>query len=665
MTRPVHENSVDGSPSVVVQAADIHGDVTIYQLPERASAEDKYELGLRYLDGGMPAQARYYLHEAVLAGKVSSDCYFHWFLAQLSGRTLRQLPDEDFVLLRSAPQLFPAHPDDEWMTGVRLIWRLLESLEAPDTESADTEKAFAELGEFQREKIDRHLELFVKGSLQDALWTQAVRRATEQQLSGQRQDRVWRFFQPDPIPARVRWPAPVRNDFSRRVGAAAVTAGLVAALGIFAVLAVRGGGIATAPAFLLMVGGGYSCLRNGLIWRFRLTRGEVDEEERKNCQRRMTAASAEGGFTAQLDRRFKYYFAKYRPEGFPEEAWLNETAGLRASLQDELSEIYRESRVEVRRVAWLVRYLASEAKRRWQSGIPLEYQERLHTPVKVKAGTVLGGVALAAGTFFAAGDAFSAGPFSAVVLIAIAAEFGWLTVRSLSRLVLERWRYDADYVEATNRLAEREAACQRWQHKLSKKPSDPEMARWLDSDRKILLDHAMRHYRLAPRNVISHAVIEAPAKYRKRARVHNGPWRYSKYVFLIFLLTADGVRQLTVEEDLENATFHNRERLNYRFDAVAAVEVTEQSGGPKNLGLTLVNGQSISVPVTDPGEEGDKYSPDFWIASKATEETSGIGSTLHVLEGIAAEGKQWIEQERRREDGRLTELRTALQGRFL
>ena len=204
------------------------------------------------------------------------------------------------------------------------------------------------------------------------------------------------------------------------------------------------------------------------------------------------------------------------------------------------------------------------------------------------------------------------------------------------------------------------AAYERWRQKLASRPDDLEMARWLDCDRKVLMEQAMRHYKLAPCNIIAHAFIEAPAPGRKRARCRNGPWRYSRYRLLIFLLTADGVRQMAVDLDFEKATFHNQDRLNYRYDAVAAVQVVDADDGHKTFELTLVNGHAIEADVT--GSTSDPVAPgeDSRTVSRVTLDAAGLGNTLHVLEGIAAEGKTWIRHERQREEGPLGKLANAV-----
>lgn len=84
----------------------------------------------------------------------------------------------------------------------------------------------------------------------------------------------------------------------------------------------------------------------------------------------------------------------------------------------------------------------------------------------------------------------------------------------------------------------------------------------------------------------------------------RGPWRYSKYRLLLFLLTGD----------------------------------------------------PISVRVTESSIEGIQPGDDPRALSQVALDASGLIHTLNVLEGIAAEGKEWIRHQRRRADERLAEL---------
>ena len=117
--------------------------------------------------------------------------------------------------------------------------------------------------------------------------------------------------------------------------------------------------------------------------------------------------------------------------------------------------------------------------------------------------------------------------------------------RNWLRIDLERRRFAADTDESVHRTADAYKEFTRWSDKLRRSPSDTEMAIWLDCDRMVLLAKAIDHYRLARHQVITHAFLEAPGTRAKRARVRNGPMRYSRYSLIVFLLTSDGVRQMS------------------------------------------------------------------------------------------------------------------------
>jgi hypothetical protein len=50
-------NSADDSATVGAQAQVIHGDVTTYFIRPGATAKEKYEVGVNYLNGGVPSSA--------------------------------------------------------------------------------------------------------------------------------------------------------------------------------------------------------------------------------------------------------------------------------------------------------------------------------------------------------------------------------------------------------------------------------------------------------------------------------------------------------------------------------------------------------------------------------------------------------------------------------
>ncbi|NAS21884.1 hypothetical protein GT755_09325 [Herbidospora sp. NEAU-GS84] len=74
--------------------------------------------------------------------------------------------------------------------------------------------------------------------------------------------------------------------------------------------------------------------------------------------------------------------------------------------------------------------------------------------------------------------------------------------------------------------------------------------------------------------------------------------------------------------------------------------------GRKTFELTLMNGDPYKITVT--GEEEGLLE-----VSELTLDTAGMGNTLHLLEGIATEGKKWIDNERVREMKKVTQLAEA------
>lgn len=663
MTAPGNETSnvASGSASVGVQAGVVHN-VTLYQVPPDATPEQRFELGRRFLQGGMPGRARECISEAIALGHVTSRSCFYFLLALLSGRTVQQISHSDVEKLAALPSQIRGFARDEWTDGIRAVMRVIDSLRLPGADPDVLTKELEALGKKQRDEISRHLEIFLRGPLQDWLWNQVIERARKAQRADDRTDRVWKFFQPVPAKARVR---PARTIETSRVREARclMAAALAAVLGGYVVwVAAREDWPTAMWAVPLSVGACIVCAIVGADWRYRVVRLRAKDSVLRPS-RRWASQGRSGGYAKRIDSLFDRYFGRYVPLGVGHDEWLAETAGHRRALRDELVEIYREQRTDATKVAWLVRYLVSDVKRRWQTGTLWAYRDELRMPLRRRTLFALAATAGAVGIGRLVVEAIGARPVNAAIATVFGLLAAWSATHDRLSIVIERRRFADDTAEADRKMRDRVAAYDRWCRKLADKPTDTEMAAWLDSDRKVLTDVMMRHYRLQPQSIITQAFIEAPARGCKRARVWNGPLRYSRYRLLVFLLTLDGVRQLSVKLDFERASFHDRERLNYRFDAVAAVQVVESDDSHhKTFELTLVSNYSINAEVTSSTTDvvGEGEDPDD--VSETTLDAAGLDNTLHVLEGIAAEGKQWIPHEGQRAKGRLATLADALHG---
>ncbi|MFC0862535.1 hypothetical protein ACFHYQ_09535 [Sphaerimonospora cavernae] len=651
-------NIADGSATVGVQAQTVHA-VNFYEIFPGDSPERKFEVGLRFLRGGVPAKAREHIGEAVADGYVTSRSCFYLLLALLSGRTLRQVPKEDLAMLRVAQGRIVGGTD-EWTEAIGVISCLLTSLQKGDVVPATVEAELNRLGQVQRDEIQQNLEMFLNGSIQDDLWARAFESARKDRCDQRRLDRIWKFFQPSPAGARVRRPNPEAatiGDWGRLIGASALSLAAVCFVGV---LAWQHAWLSTLPALLLFGVGCYVCWRNGVEWRFLVERRR--DKDRDYLAVGPKPAAAQRGFAGKIDRQFDHYFARYVPRNTERAQWLAHTAGIRRTLRDEVVDIYRESRTDAEKVAWLVRYLVSDVRQRWERGTLWDYRDRLRVAPSTKGLFVLGVAASTAGGATMIWAALQVQPFHAVVAAVIVAAAGRVAALGWLRIVLEHRRFAAEQEDARRSLAGREAAFERWTAKLADRPSDLEMAHWLDCDRKALMEEAMGHYKLKPSDVVAHAFIEAPGKSYKRARVSKGPWRYTRYSLLIFLLTADGVRQMTADLDFVEASFHDKGRINYRYDAIAAVHATEADDGGRSFELTLVNGEPIKVKMIEALQAVAEPGEDERSVSRVTLDAAGLGNTLHVLEGVAAEGKEWIGHERKREEDGLAALADAVQG---
>ncbi|MGY4684165.1 hypothetical protein ACWIGG_20565 [Micromonospora aurantiaca (nom. illeg.)] len=661
MTAPTTTNVAQGNAHVGVQAGVVHGDINFYRVPPGSSPEEEFALGLKYLDGRVRDRARMLIEKAVARGHLTTEVQFYRLIALLSGRTLRQLSDQELDHLEAVcAGLSRLDDHDEWAAGSSVI---IHHLLAP-AGVAETDRAVKEidaLKQRQRDEIYGHLEALLDGAMQEAMWRKSVALAESQRTAGNRLNRVWKFFHPTPAQPRtlpVRPAAvPLRDQLRAGIGAAAFT---LAVVQMIVLVAARGMLDPLLGLLAGLVGLGALCV-GGAERYYRAARLRAKEAEIRPPRQRGREAP-QGGFARKMDVLFNRYFGRYVPDGTDRTYWRSQTAGIQRHLRDELVELYREQHIDANRVAWLVRYLVGDVRRQWEQDTLTAYRQALRTPVKAKALQVGGLALLALGSLWFVPAVVTSAPLAGAGWILLAVASAVPAVRSSFRIVAERRRVADDQAEREVKDAARWAAYHRWCEKLSDKPSDTEMAAWLESDRKVLVDKAMRQYRLHPSQIIAHAFIEAPAPPCKKARYPQGPWRYSRYRLLLFLLTDDGVRQVNIDLDFEAVVSRVTQRLNYRFDAVAAVRIDGIAKQQQVFELTLFSGEPISLRVSEPENETLQYDESATKIAELSLDAAGLGNTLHVLEGVAAEGKEWVKHRRRRADERLAELGSAIRG---
>ncbi|MEU5861672.1 hypothetical protein ABZ815_10900 [Nonomuraea sp. NPDC047529] len=647
MTDPGHrvENAATDS-HVGVQAGTVHGDV-IYMTSPQDPPEKKFRDGVSFLKGRMPGPARRLINEARV-DYATNEVFFYWLLAMVSGRTRHELTKEEAAQLRDRRTIMRLAGDDPWRDGVRIIDRLLESAGKAEEDIRIVVKDLDALREPQRSLILDHLELYLDGPIEDHLWHLALTKAKNEQMAHDRKDRIWKFFHPAPKKPEPWVPKPPDTPVATRAQALTATVLHVMAAAYLGYLILQSGRVLLMLAYVLVIGGAYVSAPNVADWRFRVVRRRAKDWEYLGPKSEVNP----GSFAKKAENRIDHYFARYLPPGVDRDNWMAHTAGIRRGLRDEIAAVYGGRGIGVERLAWLIRHRATQANARHRRGTLRSYREELATPGRTKALAILGLLTLAGGGGWAAVNAVPVEPLPAIGTILLLLVSGWIGSRAWLHIILERRRHAADELESDETYKDDLAALDRWRARMADKPRDEEMAGWLDCDRKALLDEALRHYRLTMSHVIAHAFIEAPARSSAHARLQGGPWRYKKYQLLVFLITQEGVRQVTVKLDFMNGTFHDRQRLNYRFETVAAVRVSQSDNDERVFQLSLVNGEEISVEVSSGMEELQQGEVPGAV-SKVSLDAAGLPHTLHVLEGIAAEGKRWVEQQELR-TGNLT-----------
>ncbi|XKK37812.1 hypothetical protein HFP72_24315 [Nocardiopsis sp. ARC36] len=635
-------NTAEPGSFVGAQVGQMHNS-NVYVVNPDAPPEHEYTVGCHYLDDGVPGKAREHIERARARGLDGPEVRFHWALAILSKRSYRDLSKEERAVLTNLSARTGPAGRDGWWQGLNVVFALLSCVDGSGGDSDAAMDQLRSLPEPQHGLVLRHLGLVLTGSMKEGVWHQLRENAAKQQCARGRVDRVWAYFEPKPAEARARYPAPKSTT-----GWDALRGLVLAGVFLFAVTTMMKSALAQGSLPALV-----SCLAVlvfGPVAGWHITLWNHQNRRRMAKKREYgylfsSPSPPKGGFTDQVTHDFDHYFAKYAPETESRGTWLEQTKGVRRSLRDEVARIYRETGVETDRVRWLIRFMVRDVRRRWLTGQPLEPRElhRVDTATKIRC--VILCLLLAAATGTTVTTAFQQAPVSAVGGALLAVVAGWFAIPLWMKIYSERRRYDEELQEREKIIGVRQAEHKRWKDKLDDlRPTETEMEAWLDADKTLLLDETLKHYRLAWHEVTTHAFLTTAKRPGKSAHVPRGPWRHSKYEIRVFLVTDEGVREATAVLDFEQARWRTNSRINYRFDAVSSVQIEIVSARRYTLNITLTNGPTKSIVVSEaPTHDAvDEESRDE--ASKISLDAAGFSHTLRILEGMAAEGKPWFER---------------------
>ncbi|TDV53846.1 hypothetical protein [Actinophytocola oryzae] len=644
------ENTAEAYATVGIQAQHVHNS-NVYQVLPDTPPHKKYEIGVHYLTDGVPGKARDLIADAIAGGFEDGEVRFHWVLAMLSKRAYRDLPAGDREQLNQLPHFLHRYSESAWKQALVAIDELLKRLHSTGAEPGPALEAISALPLEQRELIDRHLDLMLTGSAKDKRWADTRAAAKKEQHRGNRVNRAWAYFEPDPIEARARKPAEVSTTPSDLVWVIASTVPFLVSAAYLGWIVLASATPMPVVAYVLALGAEGVCFLSGLAWSYR--ERQLRARERTHSGRRGAEPSSDAWFAHLVHQRITYHFALAAAEKSDIKGWLAATKGIRAALRDEIVELYGESRISVGRVEWLIKYLVGDLIRRWKADTLREYRKQWRVPTVTKLSLVLSVTVLVPAVVEVAVTAADVDPVRGTAAVFVLLVCGRAAVAGWSGVLLERRRFADDSMEYNLVLDARVAEHERWRRKIEKNlPNESEMERWLNSDKTMLLDKALRYHKLAWRDVIVHAVLQTPGRSYRRARTSGLPWRYSRYDMRLFLITQDGVREYRAECDFERVRTTRTERHNFRFDAVSSVGVVTTDDLSYRLKLILTNGKAQKIRVTDvarPEPDVDENAPDVDENPEAFSElnldAAGFLPTLHILEGIAAEGKGWLQRD--------------------
>src|SRR3984957_15942370 len=114
----------------------------------------------------------------------------------------------------------------------------------------------------------------------------------------------------------------------------------------------------------------------------------------------------------------------------------------------------------------------------------------------------------------------------------------------------------------------------RWKDVLADRPTDAEIARWLDYDKVYIKNEVMKELGLVNRDIMAHAVLTEGQHRSVRAREVFGPPRYEEYQVAVILLTDRGVAKISKDLDFRKGELTPGEREKvFHYDAISAADI--------------------------------------------------------------------------------------------
>jgi hypothetical protein len=695
-------NTATGNSKVDAQIGYVEGDAvfhkheTIYQVADCDPAERKFRVARNLIDGGIPRPAEDLIEKALSSGLTTTEVAYYYAIAVLSERSLNQLGPTELDKLDHAMRMAERLPHDEWRAAIMVISDLVRCAvspaEAPDSLQVVLDD-FQALAQQRQAEITRHLDMIFSGAVQEQLDRLNAATVAAERAKGDRADRAWKYFHPDPTAPRRAAPCPLGDGQPRSIAWAVTTIG-IASLGLLTTLSVSSAGMRwqLGPLSLFFAGvlfaGWYEAqmLTTSIRRQMKEVQHGRNPAEFDDFEEFGLELNATQKFARAIWKRVHYYFA-IRTPSTNKDKWTTKTEGIQAALHGRLVRLYTAGRVEVPTLNWLMRWHAKQTAEQWRAGKLPDFR-RIFQPELSAILACGGGLLVACGgaTLLLASSAQQGILLMLNSILQIPA--GIAAVGGITYLFGDRRAMAQEQQELDELYEGERSEYDRWQERLQDRPTDSEMANWLEYDKSYLKTLAMRRCDLNNREIIAHVVLTAGKPGARRARVVHGPPRFSRYTVLVFLLTEHGVREVDVDLNFLTGAIYNERRIAFRYDALASAKVLEQgfqsASGQQHvvlLGndvhltdksslvisrtfqLALVNDQKVEVVVDNyEGLIDDSTTEDRSTLDSMALDSSGVAIALHILEAVAAEGRDWITREQDRRNRRWREWERSRHG---
>jgi hypothetical protein len=580
-----------------------------------ATPAERFAKALNLLAGKMPREAEKIIAIVVQDGYRTNKVAYYWALSVLSGRSFDDLGQEHFAALNKCTAMVDTGCQDEWMHSLRVLTRfvacLIYEVKFGRLDGAELNQVFLtydRLADDRREEIRRHLDLIMTGALQDRVEAKYAEEIQRLRMDGKRGERAWKFFEPDPcLPVRIHLTEPSLSGTRRAAARAGVFLAGAALVAAFFVT------ILAQPVLALLLaagvgGGGYLLVTRGRSWLVR--RGQLAADaarygdpvagDRYSLDQPGPEADDdddyEWGESDDADARhrrelrhlkvFRSFtgwwvgvrFADENPDGAKKrKEWEQDTRGLRTALTARIRRHYARPDRSLGEVDWLIKWHAKTAKDRWKNGSLRAHRDEL------RAGGASDGflfavgiIAVAVGLICGMVGLFEANPeIGALLIVATGAGVALIFGSKADAHTIHRDLYLRESALAEAEYAEEMRAFEEWAEQLRDRPSDEEMARWLDYDKFFIKNVAMKDRNRVNRNLVTHAILTEDLWPCQSARVLYGPPRYSKYRVIVFLLTEGGVRQVSMDLNFCDGRVTNPLSHSFSYEKIAWAKVAE------------------------------------------------------------------------------------------